>query len=236
MTSKGKILIVDDDPVLLDLLADTLKAIGYQTVAATDGSEALTQLREHDQGTFDILITDIKMPNMSGLTLLKKIRRLYPDLPVLFITGVVSEETMAAASPDGFLAKPFRIARLEEMIENTLAAKYSSHSPESLRRVLINMPENKLRENLAEAMSCSNYMPFAVSDDNEALEELKRGRFDAMITSLNEVTGSDNRLNQLREIYPQLPVLLADSADQAGEYEHCHMQVAAKDHPCDTPR
>jgi len=218
MTTKGKILIVDDDPVLRDLLVDTLGAIGYETEAASDGVEAMALLREQDSLSFDLLVTDIKMPNMDGLTLLKKIRRAYPHLPVLFVTGVVSEETMAAALPDGYLSKPFRIARLEELIENALAARHADHRPEPPRRVLINVREDNLRENLSETLSLSNYLPFAVAGGDEALEELERGRFDVVITGIEKTsTGTSRYLSRLREKHPALPVLLASSTCSAAE-------------------
>ena len=102
----ARILIVDDDPLLLELLTDTLTAIGHDTKPAGDGAVALDILQTEE---FDLMITDIKMPNVDGLQLLKKVRRHYPKMPVLFITGVASQEVIGQAEPDGFLAKPFRI-------------------------------------------------------------------------------------------------------------------------------
>ena len=108
--SSAKILVVDDDVKLLDLLVDTLTAIGYESVGAEGGEQALAYL---STGEFGLVITDIKMPGMDGVTLLNKIRELYPKLPVMFITGVASPEIIGQASPNGFLAKPFRINRIE---------------------------------------------------------------------------------------------------------------------------
>ena len=228
MSDKGKILIVDDDPTLRNLLVDTLSALGYAPVPATDGADAIARLREEDGFQYDLLITDIKMPNMDGLTLLKKIRRTYPNLPVLFITGVVSEETMAAASPNGYLSKPFRIARLEELIENALAAKRSGYRPPPPRRVLINVAEDKLRENLAEALSLGNYLPFAVTGGDEALEELERGKFDAVIAGIDEAScESDRYLNRLREAYPDLPVVVTSATCSRPEIERLNDKLHA---------
>ncbi|RME29104.1 MAG: response regulator, partial [Candidatus Zixiibacteriota bacterium] len=82
-----RVLVVDDDPYLLDLLVETLDTIGYQCTPAKDGLEALDLL---NNGTYDIVVTDIKMPGMDGISLLRKVRRRFHDLPVLFITGVAS--------------------------------------------------------------------------------------------------------------------------------------------------
>jgi CheY-like chemotaxis protein len=117
---KTSILVVEDNLTMRDLLVDTLDAIGYLPTGASDGSEALQKLKE---GKFDLIITDIMMPGIDGIALLKRVRKDYPKLPVLFITGVASPEIMDHASPDGFLAKPFRISHIEQLIENTLKGK-----------------------------------------------------------------------------------------------------------------
>jgi len=228
MADKWKILIVDDDPNLRHLLVDTLSALGYAPVSATDGADALARLREQDSLQFDLLITDIKMPNMDGLMLLKKIRRTYPSLPVLFITGIVSEETMAAASPDGYLSKPFRISRLEELINNALASKRPGYRPPPPRRVLINVAEDSLRENLSDAMSFSNYLPFAVAGGDEALEELERGKFDAVIASIESVSSEGNQyLDRFRETYPDLPLVLTSATCSLTEIERLNDNLQA---------
>ena len=215
MSGKASILVVDDDPTLRSLLVETLDAVGYRVSAASDGVEALAELRRREPTAFDLLLTDIKMPNMDGFALLKKIRRSYPDLPVLFITGVISDEAMSAASPDGFLAKPFRIARLEELIENTLAAKYSAKTASPPKRVLIHVRKQDLRQSLAEAMSFSNYLPFEVTSPEEAFEELERGRFDAMITDLDRTGAGNGFVNRLKASHPELPMLLADDSHES---------------------
>ena len=117
---KATILVVEDNATMRDLLVDTLDAIGYRPTGASDGSEALQKLKEEK---FDLIITDIMMPGIDGIALLKKVRKDYPHLPVLFITGVATPEVVERASPDGFLAKPFRISHIEELIEDTLKGK-----------------------------------------------------------------------------------------------------------------
>jgi CheY-like chemotaxis protein len=228
MAGKERILIVDDDPALRNLLRDTLSGLGYTTVTATDGADALARLRDLSEPPFDLLITDIKMPNIDGMTLLKMIRRAFPSLPVMFITGLVSEETMAAASPDGYLSKPFRIARLEELIQHALAAKRSGQRPPPPRRVLINVADNNLRDNLTEALSFGNYIPFAVAGGHEALEELERGRFDAVIAGVDAASSIDNRyLDQLREAYPDLPVFLCSTTCTSSEVREAGNRLRA---------
>jgi len=123
MGTDAKILVVDDDAALLDLLVDTLSTIGYSVVPALGGSEALVRLK---QDTFDLVISDIKMPEVDGVSLLNKVRQSYPGVPVLLITGLAPDDIVNKASPDGFLAKPFRIGQIEKLIESTLSGKSKS--------------------------------------------------------------------------------------------------------------
>ena len=79
-----RILIVDDEKMIRDLLNITLSRAGYETQAVADGSEALKALRRE---SFDLAITDVVMPGVSGLELLKLIRRDHPATRVLILTG-----------------------------------------------------------------------------------------------------------------------------------------------------
>ena len=78
MKKNVNILVVDDDPILLDLLIETLEAIGHSPKGAKDGEDALAFL---ETNKVDLLITDIKMPGINGLELAKKVNKLIPELP-----------------------------------------------------------------------------------------------------------------------------------------------------------
>lgn len=121
MTTSRTVLVVDDDPMLRDLLVQTLTAIGHESVSAVDGLDALEQMKKR---TFDVVISDIKMPNMDGLQLLKEIRESHASTPVLFISGYATSEMIQLAQPDGFLTKPFRIHQVEDMIEKVTSPSY----------------------------------------------------------------------------------------------------------------
>ncbi len=115
--SAARILVVDDDSRLLGLLTETLVAIGYEAEDAGSAREALAKLAE---SKFHLIISDIKMPEMDGLSLLERIRENYPGLPVIFITGQPKPDTARSANPEGILSKPFRISNLEDLIEQAL--------------------------------------------------------------------------------------------------------------------
>ncbi len=202
---QAHILVVDDDPLLRELLQDTLDAIGYTAEAAVDGHDALERMK---QSRFDLVITDIKMPGMDGITLHKRIRRLYPDLPVLFITGVASPEIIGQASPVGFLAKPFRISHMEELIREALSRRQErARSP--IRRVMVVDDDDLFRDMLTDTLAYHGYTPYAVQNGQQALVELENGPVDVVISDIR-MPGMDGiqLLKEIKEKHPDLPVIL----------------------------
>ena len=114
------ILIVDDNPNMSTLLAEMLEVFDYESVRASDGSEALDEL---DKNSFSMVITDMRMPNMTGLELLEKVKEKYPKIPVVLISGYsVDGEAVegGSAKPDGFLAKPFMMSDIEKLLNSLL--------------------------------------------------------------------------------------------------------------------
>jgi two-component system, NtrC family, response regulator AtoC len=117
---KSKVLIVDDDTSMCELLADGLIQHGYQARWNASPHEALTQLAEHD---FDVVLTDINMRDMSGLELCQKATEAYPELPVIVITAFGSMETAVQAIRAGaydFITKPFDIDVVAIAIERAV--------------------------------------------------------------------------------------------------------------------
>jgi len=218
---KARILVVDDDATLLDLLVDTLTAIGYHATGVYGGLEALEAL---STGCFDLLITDIKMPGMDGIMLSRKVRRLHPGLPILFITGVATPEIIGRASPDGFLAKPFRINHMEELIESTLKDRPDT-AARQIRRVMVVDDDQTFREMLADALRFDEYLPCAVSSGEEALRELERGDVDAVICDI-KMPGMDgiSLLKKIKDRYVDMPVILITAylSDEEIEQQSIH--------------
>ncbi|MBU0984756.1 MAG: response regulator [candidate division Zixibacteria bacterium] len=221
---KGKILVVDDDPNLLSLLTDTLTSFGHEVVAADDGIRALELLGPETDSGFDLMITDVKMPNVDGISLLKRVRRHFPDMPVLFITGVAEPEMVAEASPDGFLAKPFRISQLEAMVDNALAARGGTGQPRHMCKVLLNLQDEPSRDILSRALTYKNYLPFSVADGAGALEELERGEFDVLVTRFEDTDADRDLVRRIQIRYPSLLTVLVSSSytdeDVPGLSEH----------------
>ena len=120
---KGKsrvILVIEDDADVLNMLIKHLTYLGYTVLSATDGMEGLKLL---ESGGYDLVITDIVMPFVSGVGVVTALKEKHPNIPVIAITGYGKEPEAAALEKkaDLVLAKPVRIAELKKHIEALLA-------------------------------------------------------------------------------------------------------------------
>lgn len=120
---KGKsrvILVIEDDEDILNMLIKHLTYLGYAVLSAADGMEGLKVL---ESGGYDLVITDIVMPFVSGVGVVTALKEKHPDIPVIAITGYGKEPEAAALEKkaDLVLAKPVRIAELKKHIETLLA-------------------------------------------------------------------------------------------------------------------
>jgi response regulator RpfG family c-di-GMP phosphodiesterase len=119
-----KILIVDDESSICELIEAYLKKKGYEVARAGNGSDALAIVKS---GSIDLVVTDIKMPGMSGIELLQKIREYSNTLPVLLATGFPTMETAIEALKAGaydYIAKPFHFEEIGEKIRRALLQRH----------------------------------------------------------------------------------------------------------------
>ena len=122
IAGSGRILFVDDEPTITEIGRRMLGPLGYAVTALTSSIEALA-LVTADPGAFDLLITDLDMPKLSGMELIARVRVLRPDLPIILCTGLAEFEDRARADEmriDGIVLKPFRLADLAESVETVL--------------------------------------------------------------------------------------------------------------------
>lgn len=106
---KYKVLVVDDQEQMRKLIVHLLSQQGHQCVTAADGVEAMSKIY---QNRFDAVITDIVMPKMDGIVLTKQLLSLYPNLPVMVMTGYTeeySDDSVITAGARDFIGKPFSI-------------------------------------------------------------------------------------------------------------------------------
>ena len=111
-TTRPRVLVVDDEASIRDLLAKTLALAEYDVDVAPDGRSALERVRMY---TYDLLIADLKMPGVDGLTVIREAKRYKADLPIIIITGFSTESSAIEAvnlGVAGYLTKPFRVPQV----------------------------------------------------------------------------------------------------------------------------
>jgi putative two-component system response regulator len=119
-----RILVVDDEPLLRELLATTLSNAGYRVHAACDALDALNALRNAPRNApFDCVLSDVKMPGMDGIELTEYVAENYPGTPIILISGHADHELVRQAIRRGasdFITKPFQTGTLSFLIEKNL--------------------------------------------------------------------------------------------------------------------
>ena len=116
-----RILVVDNDNKLLSIIQEYLELCHYQVTTAATGLDALQLLRSRSED-YHVLLTDIVMPDISGLGLIEISRKEFPGLPVIAMTGYGKQvkDLTTERSPDYYLEKPFSLSKLSRAIESVL--------------------------------------------------------------------------------------------------------------------
>jgi putative two-component system response regulator len=172
-----RILVIDDDAVIRDLMSEILREAGYEVAAAATAADVAAHLTN---GEVDLVVSDIVMPELSGLELLEAVRLHRPSLPVLLVTGADTYENLSEAltrGADGLVSKPFTHAALRDAVATALERAGRS--------------EQELRERLL-APTLSGALANAI----EAREQGMRGhceRLAALAIRLGAALGLDQR-------------------------------------------
>ncbi len=124
ITGTGKILIIDDELSIREMVQDALEMKGYEVVTAAEGQEGLEKFRS---GSFDVVITDLIMPlGMDGIELCREVRELDPNVPIYAMSGYHQDKSvqqMLSKGATGFIGKPFKLEELYQIISSALALK-----------------------------------------------------------------------------------------------------------------
>ena len=135
LPEKKQVLIVDDEPNLRKILAAQLSRDGYDVMTAEDGEQGLAALRDHH---IDLVVTDLKMPKVDGMALLREALRLDPDLPVVMITAHGTVDTAVEALKIGafdYLTKPFDKDEVRAIVGKALRTRALAGEEVSSRQV-----------------------------------------------------------------------------------------------------
>jgi two-component system KDP operon response regulator KdpE len=130
---QASILVIEDDPVQLQIIRDALEVVNFTTISAPDGAEGLRRLYQHQP---DVVILDVMMPNLDGWQVCQRIREL-STVPIIFITVKGSHEDRVKGlklGADDYIVKPFVPAELQARVEAVLRRSYMA--PPDKRRTL----------------------------------------------------------------------------------------------------
>jgi two-component system response regulator AtoC len=211
--SAPRVLIVDDEPDMLENCSRILSRQGYACTTAGDGETALTML-ERDRP--DVLLTDFKMPGMDGLSLLRRAHDLDPALPVIMVTGFASIEAAVAAVKEGafdYLPKDFSVDQLRVAVER------------ALRHRGLQVENRNLRQQLQQTLGLENIVGRSPAMAQVFELVKKAARSEANILVLGE-SGTGKELiaraihaNSPRASHPFVPVDCASLPEQLLESE-----------------
>jgi two-component system cell cycle sensor histidine kinase/response regulator CckA len=123
LTGKGRVLVVEDEDAVRIFATEALKRQGYEVLQASDGLAALDIMEEEDY-KIDLVVSDVKMPEMDGPTLYAELRKTCPDLKFIFVSGYADDAFGHSLDPDAdfvFLPKPYTLAQIAETVKENIA-------------------------------------------------------------------------------------------------------------------
>jgi DNA-binding NtrC family response regulator len=123
---KTQILILDDEPIVCKRLHPALEKAGYEVEAFTRSTEAMERIKTKE---FDIVITDLKMEGVDGMTFLSAVKERSPTTEVIVITGFATMETAKESYQKGvfdFVAKPFKLGEIQEVVRKAAEKRHAA--------------------------------------------------------------------------------------------------------------
>jgi putative two-component system response regulator len=152
---RGTVFVVDDDPYILDSVSSLLSDCGHSVITCDDARNAVLRFQRDD---FDVVLTDVKMPFISGIELIGKIHGVMPEVPVILMTAHADLDTAVNAIKQGafdFIIKPYRAVHLVHSVQKAVKYKRLLQMEHDYKKTLEDMVEQRTRE-LAEAFQMVN--------------------------------------------------------------------------------
>jgi DNA-binding NtrC family response regulator len=166
--SNAHILLIDDEAIALANLSHVLERAGHRVTACLDGTEGLVALAREP---FDLVLTDLKMPKVDGMEVLRQVREKHPDVPVVVITGHATLDSAVEAMKAGafhYLAKPFRLAEAREVVKSALELRRVKRENSELRMQveLLQQPHTIVTQDLGMQRLLETARKLASTDSN----------------------------------------------------------------------
>jgi DNA-binding NtrC family response regulator len=200
-----RILIVDDEGSLLMTLVANLELEGFDVVGAEDANSALQLVSEQH---FDLVLTDIRMPGMSGLELFRAIRATHPDLPVILMTAFAAEALIEQAVQEGVFAvlpKPFDIEHVIFALSRALS-----------RPIVLLVDEQDAAKPLAEALHAIGLASCITSSYQTSVAAVQQGPADVVLINVEAFTDGLSLVENILRLDASIAVI-ATSGSAAPE-------------------
>jgi two-component system, NtrC family, response regulator HydG len=198
MKDKLKILIVDDDQNMAHTLADILAISGYEPLEANSPLEGLKIVQEKP---LDCVLTDVRMPRMSGIELLDEIQKINPNLPVILMTAYAADELTKQGLEKGamgLLAKPFEIS----LVLNFLTILSEE------RCIAVVDDDPAFCKTLAEILTRRGYKVKIISDPSQLFKVMKQQSLTVLLDIKLSKKYSNEVLAEIRKKFSDIPVVL----------------------------
>jgi PAS domain S-box-containing protein len=240
LNTQGKILIIDDDPEIRSTLSDVLEEAAYEVSGYEKGGEALDCLRKN---AFDVVIVDIKLPDIDGMKLLEEIKLINPDSAVIMVTGHASMVTAIESLNEGayaYIVKPFNIDELRTVIKKAIKGiKLSLENKKLIDQLqMTNKDLEKYKKSLEERtveLTHANEQLTMEINEREKVEQQVRQQNEFLSTVLESLTHPFYVVN-----VHDYTIKMANSAakqlysDMMYSKMTCHMLSHLRSRACDT--
>ncbi len=204
VSGDARVLFVDDEPALAKLYQEMLARIGYRVVVCTGSLEALEAFRAAPD-RFDLVVTNLNMPNMTGVDLAGRLLEIRPDVPIILCTGfsetVDSEKTRRLGIRE-ILMKPILASDLAQAIRRVLDPS-NRNEKEVGKRILIMDDDRQIRKMVREVIEMEGYTALEASDGRQGIRLCRREPVDLVITDI--FMPETDGLQVIREIRQDLP-------------------------------
>ena len=133
--SEATLLVVDDEDIVVSLIRDAFEDDNYVVKTASNGKDAISLVEQHK---FDLIITDVRMPHMSGIEMVKLARQVQPDVGVIFMTGYANLNSAKDAIKQGafdYILKPFELNEIRQAVRNGLSLRSAAAEKSSSKQL-----------------------------------------------------------------------------------------------------
>jgi two-component system response regulator HydG len=198
MSEGLRILIVDDDRSMTQTLVDILTLKGHEAVEAVSGPEAIDKARAR---TFDLVLSDVKMPGMNGVELQRELRRVQPGLPVVLMTAYAVEELIQQGLAEGVIdamEKPLDLQRLLDFLTRLAES----------RIITVVDDDPTFCQTLGDILERHGFRVVMITDPHTDVEQIVGEAQIILLDMKLDRTGGQDILQRIRAHSPDLPVLL----------------------------